>query len=201
MKRIKKSHIFNIVLLGFAVLMLVSPGTKAWVSRGLMKVGLFKPNLETPANSKEHSGARTHTAYMQQGSLSFLDSEGNRYDAASLAGKVVFINFWATWCPPCIAEMPSINQLYQQFKDHEQVLFLIVDVDNEMEKSVQFMNDKKLGLPVHVAQGEIPTAWLGRSIPTTVILDKKGEIAARHEGMADYGRKEVVEFMNELISE
>lgn len=204
MRRIKKSHISNFLFGIFVVLMLFSPSTRALVSRGLMKIGFFRPNLEAPKTSSSSSPSAdgpASWASFQQASVIFLDGEGNRYDADELTGKVVFINFWATWCPPCIAEMPSIDQLYQQFKDHDQVQFLMVDVDGEIEKSQRFMESKKLGLPVHVARGEIPSAWLGRSIPTTIILDKNGEIAARNEGMADYSRKEVVNLINELLAE
>ncbi len=198
MKKIKVSRIITVVLLGFVVLLLVSPDTKAWVSRGLMKIGLFKPELksnESPIEARPEAHAGTSS------SVFFTDGEGNRIDAANQAGKVVFVNFWATWCPPCIAEMPSIDQLYQQFKDNEQVVFIIVDVDNQYEKSKKFMESKKLGLPVHLPSGDIPSSWLGSAIPTTLILDKQGQIAARHEGMADYSRPEVVAFINELIAE
>ena len=197
MKRIKTSRIVTAILVGFVVLLLISPNTKAWVSRGLMKIGLFKPNLESDSAPMEQPHAIAGAAP----SVFFTDGEGNRIDAANQEGKVVFVNFWATWCPPCIAEMPSIDKLYQQFKDNEQIVFVMVDVDNQYEKSRKFMESKKLGLPVHVPSGDIPAQWLGGAIPTTLILDKQGQIAARHEGMADYSRPEVVAFINELIAE
>ena len=206
-KKIKKSHIYNAVLLAFVLLMIFSPGTKALVSQGLMKIGLFKPNLSAPKDGiSEPNTASTPENTMElagngQPSVLFMDSSGTQTDAANLNGKVVFINFWATWCPPCIAEMPSIDKLYQEFKDHEQVVFLMVDVDKQIVKSEAFMQKKKLSLPVHIPVGQIPGHWLGNSIPTTVILDKNGMIAARHEGMADYSRKEVFDFINELIAE
>lgn len=206
-KRIKKTHIFNGILLVFALLMIFSPGTKALVSQGLMKIGLFKPNLSAPkeeVNGSTLADSAGNTMELSGNGLSpvvFMDSSGKQTDAANLKGKVVFINFWATWCPPCIAEMPSIEKLYQRFRDHEQVVFLMVDVDNQMVKSEAFMAKRKFSLPVHVPVGQIPGHWLGSSIPTTVILDKNGMIAARHEGMADYSRQEVVDFINELIAE
>ena len=197
MKRIKTSRIVTAVLVGFVVLLLVSPDTKAWVNRGLMKIGLFKPNLENDSAPVDQPAAIAGASL----SVFFTDGDGNRIDAANQEGKVVFVNFWATWCPPCIAEMPSIDKLYQQFKDNEHVVFVMVDVDNQYEKSKKFMESKKLGLPVHVPSGDIPAQWLGGAIPTTLILDKQGQIAARHEGMADYSRPEVVAFINELIAE
>ena len=197
MKKLKISTIFTIVLGVFVIVLLFSPDTKAWVSRGLMKVGLFKPDLEPVADDRE-AAPITVTG---KPSVFFADGEGNRIDVANQTGKVVFINFWATWCPPCIAEMPSIDKLYQQFKADERVVFVMVDVDNHYEKSKKFMADKKLSLPVHVPSGDIPEQWLGGAIPTTIILDKAGQIATKHEGMADYSRPEVADFINKLIAE
>lgn len=207
LKKIKRGHIFNAVLLIFALLMIFSPGTKALVSQGLMKIGLFKPDLSAPKDQASDTQAletaknSSEVSGNGQAPILFMDSSGTETDAANLKGKVVFINFWATWCPPCIAEMPSIDKLYQRFRDHDQVVFLMVDVDNQIVQSEAFMQKKKLSLPVHVPVGQIPGHWLGNSIPTTVILDKNGMIAARHEGMADYSRQEVFDFINELIAE
>lgn len=180
----------------FVVLALI-PASRTWMSRGLMKIGLFKADL---------SAEEGHRPVVSAGSIStppvyVSDGSGNRIDAANQRGKVVFINFWATWCPPCVAEMPTIDRLYQQYRDDNRVLFLMVDVDGQYEKSIQFMKSRNLSLPVHVPNGNIPTEWLGNSIPTTIILDKQGRVAARREGMADYGRPEVAEFLDKLLSE
>lgn len=215
MKKIKRSHIINLVLLAFVALMLFSPDSKAWVSRGLMKIGLFRPNLEAPeqpqgagvvasAGTHHTQGASLQAAEVAgngQVPVYFADSSGQEIDAANQRGKVVFINFWATWCPPCIAEMPSIAKLSEHFKGNDQVLFIMADVDRDLVKSGAFMTKRKLDLPVHIPMGDIPSHWFGTSIPTTVILDKNGMIAARHEGMADYSRQKVVDFIHELLAE
>ncbi|MEC3880340.1 TlpA family protein disulfide reductase [Parapedobacter sp. 10938] len=201
MKRRNISTVISILLGVFVIALVFSPDTKAWVSRGLMKIGLFKPDLERVESPASEELADAPATVPTRPSVFFADGVGNRIDAANQAGKVVFINFWATWCPPCIAEMPSIDKLYEQFKDNENIVFVMADVDNQYEKSKQFMDDRNLSLPIHVPAGEIPGNWLGGAIPTTIILDKQGQIAARHEGMADYSRPEVVEFIQSLIAE
>lgn len=198
MKRLTLPRIISFIVIAILLVFLLSPDAKAWLSQQLMKIGLFKPDLtqvDAPESKTETAAARPVR------SVFFQDGEGNRIDAANLEGKVVFINFWATWCPPCIAEMPSINKLYDVYRDNENIVFIMADVDSKYEQSVKFMEDKNLSLPVHVPAGEIPGDWLGGAIPTTVILDKKGAIAARHEGMADYSRKEVIDFIQGLIDE
>jgi len=130
----------------------------------------------------------------------FSDDAGQPVDILDLKGKVVFLNFWATWCPPCKAEMPSIQKLVEKFKGNDKVVFMLVEIEHEKDKAHAFLKDNKLKLPIYYPESEIPSEWLGQSIPTTVILDKDGRIAARHEGMADYDRKEVFEFITDLIN-
>lgn len=198
MKRITFPRVISFIVIAILLVFLISPNAKGWLSQQLMKIGLFKPDL-TQMHTAEPSAESV--ASRPARSVFFKDGEGNRIDAANLDGKVVFINFWATWCPPCIAEMPSIDKLYDRYRDNENIVFIMADVDSQYEQSVQFMENKNLSLPVHMPAGEIPGDWLGGAIPTTVILDKKGAIAARHEGMADYSRKEIVDFIQGLIDE
>lgn len=131
--------------------------------------------------------------------ISFKDKDGKTVSLSALKGKVVFINFWATWCPPCIQEMPSISKLKQSFKGNDEIEFLMVDVDNKMEKSTDFMEKNKYDLPVYVPDGNIPPEYLGSSIPTTVILDKSGDIIVRIEGGRDYASLEIMKILTELV--
>src|SRR3546814_399295 len=106
--------------------------------------------------------------------VSFKDKSGNIISLNSLKGKVVFINFWATWCPPCIAEMPTIQKLYTEFKDNKAVEFIMVDVDNNRTKSQNFMDKRKFDLPVYTPASPIPASYFGGSLPTTILLNKNG---------------------------
>ncbi|OYX85009.1 MAG: thioredoxin [Flavobacteriales bacterium 32-34-25] len=132
--------------------------------------------------------------------LKLKDENGKTISLKSLKGKVVFINLWATWCPPCIQEMPSINELSNTFKDNQDVVFLMVDVDGKIEKSKEWMKSKKFDLPVYVPDGEISRELFSGSIPTTIIVDKQNNIIARQVGGADYSSKEVVDMIKKLLS-
>ena len=129
----------------------------------------------------------------------FKDENGKTVSLSSLKGKVVFINFWATWCPPCIHEMPSIDKLKKTFKGNDNIVFLMVDVDGKIDKSSKWMKNKKFDLPVYVPVGNIPPDYLGGAIPTTVILDKSGDMIARMEGGRDYTDPQIVKALNELV--
>ena len=77
--------------------------------------------------------------------------------------------------------MPSINQLKNSFSDNDDIVFLLVDVNNTIKKSQDFMDKRKYNLKVYTPTTDVPTTFLGNAIPTTIVLSKKGEIAARIE--------------------
>ncbi|QIH34585.1 TlpA disulfide reductase family protein [Sphingobacterium sp. DR205] len=131
--------------------------------------------------------------------VTFTNENGDAVSLQSLKGKVVFINFWATWCPPCIHEMPSINKLKKDYEGNSNIIFLMVDVDGKMEKSKAFMKKNNYDLQVYIPKSSIPTEFLGRAIPTTVILDKEGQMISRIEGGRDYSNPEIAQALNELI--
>lgn len=194
-KNMKKSTINNIftgILIVFVLILVFSPDAKGWVIQSLMKVGLFQPKvseIKADEASAEVSGA----------GVLFKDSEGKVIDLASLKGKVVFVNFWATWCPPCIAEMPSINGLYKKHKDNNNVVFIMADVDGTMDKSLKFMKKKKYMLPVHVPASSMPKEYFAGSMPTTIILDKEGRLSFHHVGAADYSSPKISSFIDQLL--
>lgn len=136
----------------------------------------------------------------QMPDLRLEDASGKVVQISNLKGKVIFINFWATWCAPCREEMPTINKLRAHFKDNKDIIFLMVDVDGKVEASSKYVKNKGYDLPVYKAAGAIAPQYLGQAIPTTIILDKQGVLAARIEGAMDYGTTEVVEAINKLIN-
>lgn len=181
------SNFFTAVFIIFILAILINPGFKATLLQGLMKIGLFQPNISKVSKKKD--------AQITNQEVLFKSSDGNIFNLQEQRGKVLFINFWAAWCPPCIAEMPSINQLFNEFKDNENVVFLLVDVDNNPEKSNLFMKRKGFNLPVYSPAGEIPKEYFQGTLPTTVIIDKLGNIVFHHQGLADYSNSKMVHYL------
>lgn len=132
--------------------------------------------------------------------LTVEDIEGNIVSLRALKGKVVFINFWATWCPPCREEMPTIQKLKTHFNGNKDIVFLMVDIDGRLKASSNYLKKHGYDLPVYKAQGAIPRAFLGDAIPVTLILDKAGTVVARVEGASDYGTEEVYKGIEELLN-
>jgi thiol-disulfide isomerase/thioredoxin len=185
------SNITTALLVVLLLVMIFKPEAKAWLIQGLMKIGLFQPAIpKTPVSGNAINLFDTH--------IQFTGIDGQIVQLSDLRGKVVFINFWATWCPPCIAEMPSVNTLYEQFRNNPQVVFLIVDADAQLDKAKQFMDKHNYSLPLFSTHSNIPDDIYKGTLPTTVIINKKGEIVFKQEGAADYTNQKLVQFIANL---
>lgn len=199
MTKNKKIGLVFFIIVAIAGVVLLLPNN-AFIKQGLTRLGFFKQTVENNAEKTVPVAKDESLSEDIPASASFIDSNNKSVTTEDLRGKVVFINFWATWCPPCRAEMPSIEKLYKKFRNNEQVVFLIVEIDNDVDGTKKFISEQNLSLPISYPNSEIPSTWLGGSIPTTVILDKTGKIAARKEGMYDYSTKEMEEFIANLIN-
>lgn len=191
-KILSVSNLLTLALLVFTAAMFIFPEFKATVLQGLMKIGLFQPGV---------SDKNVPSTPEKNWNVSFTNSKGEIVDGNSLKDKVVFINYWATWCPPCIAEMPSINELYNEYKNNPDIVFLLVDADNDFTKSESFMKKKSFNLPIYTSQTQAPPEWYEGSLPTTVVLDKKGGVAFKHTGVANYESKKFRDFLQKLSDE
>lgn len=196
-----KNHISNIisaVLVIFLVAMVFVPSFKSGVMQVMLRTGLFSPSIPAEDAPQLSAGFAANSVAEE---ILLRDPSGHVIELADQKGKVVFLNFWATWCPPCIAEMPSIQNLYEGFADNEQVLFMLVDVDNSPEKSEKFMLKRNYDMPVYYPASPIPTSYMDGSIPTTLVINKYGKVVLKHEGMGDYSNKEFKSFIQKLIDE
>ena len=202
-KIFSKAGIFSAIVILITAILLISPDAKALLFGGANNNTSESGNnseQEASVSAQEVNNESTGSAELAPApSVVFKDGSGKTVDISKQKGKVLFINFWATWCPPCVQEMPSINALKKQFNEKD-MLFLMVDVDDNYKKSSKFMENNNYNLPVYTAVSSVPQEFLSGSIPTTVIIDKKGRVVGRHEGGADYMNPEVVKFFKELTS-
>ncbi len=196
MKKFSKADIGFVILLLFFFMAAFNPKVKALVLRQLIRTGLYEPKIDH-LKPKEVTLAG-HPAPKPAPSATFTTSAGTAVDIADSRGKVIFLNFWATWCPPCLAEMPSVNSLRSKFRNDPSVIFILADIDNNLKRSERFMKDHQYDLPVYEPTGPVPQAIFQGTVPTTVIINKQGEIVFFHEGMADYDSPEVEKFLTGL---
>lgn len=130
--------------------------------------------------------------------LDLLD--GKAVKLSDYRGKVVFLNFWATWCPPCRSEMPAMQALYEKLKDRGFVI-LAVDLAEKPDVVRAYVRDTKLTFPILMdATGEVGGAWGAQSIPTTYIIDKGGRVIARGIGAQwKWDSPEIVALFEKLL--
>lgn len=188
MKNKWTNYLKSALFISAILVLLFVPAAKATVIQGLMKIGLFSPSVnEKPA-----------TAIDNLAEVKFKDASGKVVSLASLKGKIVFLNFWATWCPPCLAEMPSVNKLYEQFKNDSDIVFLLVDADSDFAKANTYMSRKQYKLPVYQVASNMPETIFKGSLPTTIVFDKMGRISFNAEGAANYASPKFTAFIKKL---
>jgi thiol-disulfide isomerase/thioredoxin len=126
--------------------------------------------------------------------------DGANQALSALKGKVVFLNFWATWCGPCRAEMPSMEILYQRFKNSNFVM-LAVDIQETREEVVAFMREMGLSFPVGLdLNGRASSLYNISAIPTSYIIDRDGYIVAAVRGSMNWNTPEVFSAFEKLIA-
>ncbi|MGM5470088.1 TlpA family protein disulfide reductase [Flavobacteriaceae bacterium LMO-SS05] len=183
--KLKTSNIIFVVV----ILLLIIPQTRQPIQVFLNKgLALFGPSI-IEETKREHL-----TDYNWQ----LVKQSGEIYDFNEAKGRVVVINFWATWCPPCIAEMPSLEALYDSYKN--EVVFLFVS--NEDPKTISnFMTKNAYSFQYYLPKSSNPKLFDVRGIPRTFIIDKKGQIVVDKTGAANWNSDGVRNQLDQLLKE
>ena len=148
----------------------------------VLKTGIIKPNIEL-----ENPDEADYN-------LKLTDRDGNPTSLLHFQGNVIFMNIWATWCPPCIAEMPDIHDLYQEMKNDD-IVFVMLSVDDDLQKAISFVDKKGFEFPVYQLAGPMPVAFESSAIPTTFVISPEGKIVVRKSGMAKYNSQKFREYL------
>ena len=132
--------------------------------------------------------------------IQLKDITGNGVRLSDFRGKIVFLNFWATWCPPCVDEMPSMEKLYQELTG-EGFEILAVSIDESGAKTVRpFMKKHRLSFPALIdSKGFITSLYQTTGVPESFILDKDGIIVEKVIGPRDWAAPGAIRFFRKLI--
>jgi thiol-disulfide isomerase/thioredoxin len=146
-------------------------------------------------------GCRSENASVGQAvgewSLRSLDT-GEVRELGNFKGKAIFLNVWATWCPPCVAEMPSIVRLAEKFEGDPNVAFILVSVDKDIDDLQKFVQKQGLKLPIYTSASPMPAELQTQGIPATFIIDPEQRIQKRQVGSYEWDRLSVIDMIKSL---
>lgn len=116
-----------------------------------------------------------------------------------MRGKVLFVDLWGTWCIQCVAEMPTVQKLYDHYRGDPQVRFVLISRMDSPATVRSWVQRHKLNMPFYTMRDEdIPVSMRLNQYPATFLYDKEGRLVAEHVGAADWSTPEVVRFIDEL---
>lgn len=119
---------------------------------------------------------------------------------SALKGNVIFLNFWATWCDPCKDEMPSMETLYQRYKERDFILLAIAVEERNPDPARRFIQKNRYRFPVLLdPPGKTLDLFGIHRIPATIIIDRKGRMVGRVLGPRDWSQPEVFSLIDQML--
>lgn len=185
-RKIKWSSIVFVLV----ILLLIIPQTRVPIQIFLQKgiAAVVKPSA---IENSERTSLSTYNWKLK-------NAQGETVNFNAAEGKVVIINFWATWCPPCIAEMPDFENLYQDYKDNEAIEFWFVS-NEEQSVTAEFLKNKGYSFQSYQPSAQPPSNFNVSSIPRTFVIDKTGKIVLDKSGVADWDSDKMRRILDGLI--
>jgi len=178
------------VIFWLLLVLLIIPGPRKAIVTTVNRVAL---HLKNPGISRPDKQVQLKD---QDYNWILQDDQGNPVNMERFMGKVVFLNFWATWCPPCVAELPEIEKAYEKHGD--KVSFMLV-TSQEPEVVQTFLEQRGYELPVYYQGTPAPEVFESRSIPTTFIISRDGKIVTKKSGAVNWDSRATDKIFNELI--
>jgi thiol-disulfide isomerase/thioredoxin len=183
--RPKAKNILFFVFIAIIIIPQTREPIQIFINKGL---ALFSPSEVKETNRKQ----------LLDYNWQLIDINDNTTNLNASKNKVILVNLWATWCPPCIAEMPSLDKLYADYKDKVDFYF----VSNEKPDVLKsFLDKNNYQFNVHIAQSKYPEVFDVSSIPRTYLIDKNGYMIFDKKGAANWNSETVRNTIDKLLND
>ncbi len=187
--KFNKKNIYNLLFATILVLFFI-PNTRGMMQIFLTRIFTVSPDIVAVEERESLASYNWR--------LHGVNTESTNFETTK--GKVVLLNYWVTWMAPSIAEMPSLQKLYKDYKDKVEFIFLTTDDDPEIQ---EYMEAKKYEYPIYRSLSEHPKPLVldGKSFPTTYLISKKGDIVIDKVGPAYWSSDQVRTTIDLLLEE
>ncbi len=190
LKKSSKFKIISDILFYLFIILLLIPSSRKQLSESIIRATLLKPKFIAENN---YQSLQNEDKY-----IIIEDLNRSTYKIGDFQGQVIVINFWATWCPPCRAEMPAFQKLYNKYGQRMTFLFI---TDDDPGKVQRYLSEFNFKLPVYYFKSEPTQRFSITSIPTTFVVNKKGEIVINKKGAANWNSTAFKAKLDGLIDE
>ena len=133
--------------------------------------------------------------------FTLMSAGGNDISLSDYEGKFVLLNFWATWCPPCVREMPALNALHNQLHANHSFEVVGVHVGPALATVKQFLKDKPVDFDIVIDKNMSLSSWPVSGLPTTFLISPSGKLIYKATGEREWGSEEMVEFIKGVMKE
>jgi len=145
----------------------------------LVRYEHMQVSLDSPQFKAAMAKLESDDAQRQQANFTLTDLQGKSWTLKDLKGKVVLVNFWATWCPPCRKEMPDLDALYNRYKDQGFVI-LAISEDDETQKVAPYIAEHKISYPILLDPGQkVNNLFQVEGIPKSFVYDRDGKLVSQ----------------------
>jgi len=173
------------------------------LKKGLLLLTLVLPLLVSCGEQQQQSSTPLGEKYIGQPAPDFTlaDMQGQQVTLAQLRGKVVLLNFWATWCPPCREEMPSMERLHQQFKDQGLVMLAVNVEQNGYQAVSNFLDRTPYSFSILLDdKADVQNLYHVYRFPETFLIDRNGNVVEKLTGGRDWMSESLVKKINFLLN-
>lgn len=186
-RKILKKQWSNILFFAFVLLLLI-PQTRTPIQVFINRTFAFSPTIKEVSKRDQ----------LQNYKWFLSDLENQVKDFSGSKAKPVFVSFWATWCPPCIAEMPSIQTFYEAYGEKIDFYLVAKDASSSVDA---FLTKNKYTFPVYFEVSQTPTLLDSNALPTSFLIHPNGAILIKKTGAADWASESFFKEVDKLIAE